>query len=189
MSYLRNLIASSLAAGFLLLASFETQAAIFAVNGGTAAPAATLGPYTMTPFGPDNTNPLSAPSSNVPSPLGGDLGLSPAQNHHTIGSGWATWSHGYTGDVYSDLSSTVMQLTLPANTGAFYFYAEPNPFSDILITAESQDGTILNELVQGNSGASYFGFYGTSGDSIALITVSSATNFAVPSLTRTWPGS
>src|SRR5262245_24747122 len=59
---------------------------------GTAAPPATLGPYTMTAF-PADGRPIGAAVTTVPSPLGGDVGLSPAASHRRIGAGWASWSH------------------------------------------------------------------------------------------------
>jgi hypothetical protein len=146
---------------------------------GTAAPPATLGPYTMTPFGAD-PQPLFTDVTSVASPLGGSVGFSPALNHRQIGAGWATWSHGYTGDVYYTNGGTSVTMTMPANTVAFYFYAEPNPFAVFNITATAQDGTTSGPIpVDGNAGATYFGFYATAPDTIASITVSSTVDFAV----------
>src|SRR6185503_6354796 len=45
-----------------------------------------------------------------------------------IGSGWATWSHGYTGNVYYTNGATQSGGFVTAGTKAFYLYAEPNPF-------------------------------------------------------------
>ena len=53
-------------------------------------------------------------------------------------------------------------MTLPPNTGAFYFYAEPNSFALFNVTATAQDGTTSGPIpVQGQAGAQYFGFYST----------------------------
>ncbi len=166
------------ASSILLVSSLNLQATVVGVAGGTAAPAATLGPYTMTPF-PADLRGEGASVSSVPSPLGGDVGFTPSTNHRTIPTGWATWSNGYTGDVYSDFSSTTMTLTMPGNTGAFYLYAEPVDFSPFNISAQSQDGTTVTQNVQGQSGADYYGFYGTAGNTIVSITVTSSAAFGI----------
>jgi hypothetical protein len=139
---------------------------------GTGAPPSTLGPYTMTPFGLDpqplNTGPVV---TSVDDPAG-TIGFSPALNHSRVGNGWATWSHGYTGDVYWTGTSSTITITLPSGTTAFYLYAEPNTRSPFNVTATAQDGTTSNPiLVDGNGGARYFGFYGTGGATLASITI------------------
>jgi hypothetical protein len=141
---------------------------------GTAAPPSTLGPYTMTPFGPDSRN-LGSSVNNVPLPAGvscgGQLGFSTYLDHVRIGQGWATWSHNYKGDVYWTNGSSVT-LTLPDGTGAFYFYAEPNNFSTFTIEAITADGTSSGPIpVTGNSGAKYFGFYTTSTSPLSTIKI------------------
>jgi len=158
---------------------------------GTDAPPATLGPYTMTPFAPD-TRDLFIDVTTIPSPLG-DVQLSPAANHRRIGGGWVTWSHGYLeplepftwshgyiGDVYF-VNGTQVTLTLPPNTFAFYLYVEPNRFNKYSVTVTA-DGTSSGPVgVVGGSGATYFGFYSTTGP-ISTIVVSvekSARGFAI----------
>lgn len=146
---------------------------------GTGAPGATLGPYTMTPFG-DDARPVFNDVTSVPSPLSGDLSFSIAMNHREIGNGWATWSHGYTGDVYYTNGASSVVMTMPSGTGAFYFYAEPNAFSVFDMTATANDGTTTTIAVNGSSGAQYFGFWASTGSSIASITISTANaDFAV----------
>jgi hypothetical protein len=146
---------------------------------GTGPPPATLGPYTMTAF-PLDARPLGQVVTTVPSPLGGQVTFNVGLRHNRVGSGWATWSHGYTGDVYGPTPGTTLTMTLPPNTGAFYFYAEPNPFATFDVTATAQDGTTSGPIpVSGFAGAKYFGFYGTGGATIASITVSSSRDFAV----------
>jgi len=154
------------------------MANITGVAGGTAAPAPTLGPYTMTAFGDDPQPAGYTPVPSVASPLGGNVMFSPALEHAIVGSDWGTWSHGYTGDVYLADQSYV-ELTLPADTAAFYFYAEPMPFEVWTITATAQDGTQVFQDVDGLGGASYYGFWADGGDAIASITVQSGTAFAV----------
>ena len=156
-----------------------TQGSIaFDGSPGTAAPPATLGPYTMTPFGNDGR--ADGTVSDVPDPAG-TIGFSPSLSHTKVGVGWATWSHGYTGDVYFT-GGTQITITLPAGTKAFYFYAEPDQFAVFSVEATAQDGTTSGPVpVQGDSGAQYFGFYGTGAATLASITVTSAdpTGFAV----------
>jgi hypothetical protein len=145
---------------------------------GTAAPPATLGPYTMTPFGNDGR--ADGTVSGVPDPAG-TIGFSPSLSHTKVGVGWATWSHSYTGDVYFT-GGTQITITLPAGTKAFYLYAEPDQFAVFSVEATAQDGTTSGPVpVQGEAGAQYFGFYGTGAATLASITVTSAdpTGFAV----------
>jgi len=155
----------------LVLAPVAMAGIVYDGTPGTAAPPATLGSYTMTAFPPDPQG-LYSDVSSVASPLGGDLGFSIPLSHRVIGSGWASWSHGYTGDVYFTNYGAEVTLTMPADTGAFYFYAEPNTFADFAFEAVAQDGTSSGEvIINGSYGAKYFGFYGTGGDTVDSITV------------------
>jgi hypothetical protein len=151
----------------------STGEIIFNGSPGTAAPPATLGGYTMTPFGVDSQ--ALGNVSGVTGPTG-SIGFTPALSHDTVPSGgWATWSHGYTGDVYDTAETadpTQATIMLPAGTKAFYLYAEPNDFDNFTVQATAQDGTTSGPVtVQGNSGAQYFGFYGTGDATIASITI------------------
>ena len=95
-----------------------------------AAPPPTLGGLPMTPV-PDPGAPACTgilPPGPIPTP-GGDITVSPWSSQRCIGSGWATWSHGYVGDVYYSDGATSQTITLPPGTGAFYFYVEPDPFA------------------------------------------------------------
>jgi hypothetical protein len=151
---------------------------VFDGSPGTAAPPPTLGPYTMTQFGPD-PQPVPTEVSSVPSPFG-ILGFTGPVDHLKVGLGWATWSHGYTGDVYWTRTNTSLTLTMPPDTGAFYFYAEPTLYQTFSITATADDGTTSGPIpVEGFAGAQYFGFYGTSGSNIVSIDVTSSSDFAV----------
>ncbi len=167
------------AAVLVLLASVTAApAAITGVAGGTDVPAATLGGYTMTAFPSDGLADYINITS-LPSPLGGTLGFSTEVQTYTATDGWATWSHGYTGDIYYSNGAYTLTLTLPDNTGAFYFYAEPNPMNVYSFTATAQDGTFIMQDVDGNGGAAYFGFYSTDGSALTSITLTSAVDFAV----------
>ncbi len=152
---------------------------VFDGSPGTGAPLATLGPYSMTPFPEDSRDEFDM-VSDVPGPAG-DLGFDRALSHRRIESGWATWSHEYTGDVYF-CESTQLTMTLPPSTYAFYFYAESNLYGWYSFTATAQDGTTSGPVaVNGDAGATYFGFYST-GSPIVSITVEveeSANGFSV----------
>jgi hypothetical protein len=92
-------------------------------------------------------------------------------NKRTIGSGWATWSHGYTGVVYA-ASGPSAAIYLPPGTAAFYLYAEPNQFAVLNITATTDAGTTSGPIaVNGSSGATGFGFHTTAGESIVSISI------------------
>jgi hypothetical protein len=162
----------------------DTGEIVFDGSPGTAAPPATLGGYAMTPFGLD-PQALGSLASSVTDPAG-TVGFTPALNHDRIGNGWATWSHGYTGDVYDTLSGegalTEATITLPPGTKAFYLYAEPQQFAVFSVEATAQDGTTSGPInVPGQAGAQYFGFYGTGDATLSSITVTTAdpTGFAV----------
>ncbi|HLP09591.1 MAG TPA: PEP-CTERM sorting domain-containing protein [Opitutaceae bacterium] len=169
-----KLVLMSVASAVLLTTTAFAQ--IFSVHGSTAAPGSGLGPYTMTSFGADLRPDFSSVSS-VDSPLGGSVLFSSPQQIRTVGSNWATWSHGYTGTVYYG-GTTTLTLTLPTQTGAFYFYIEPNPFSDVSFTFTSGDHSFA-EIVNGTGGAEYVGFYGLNGSTIDSISISAETDFAV----------
>lgn len=166
----------------LATASFAANAAVVFTNLGTAAPPSSIGGHVMTPFDQAAQAAIANGTSTttIPgSPIGGTLGVTPATGKRAIGSGWATWSHGYTGAVYSDYTSTAITLTLPGNTQAFYVYAEPNPFSVFDITVVTNSGATSNAVaVSGASGASGFAFYTTAGETISSLTINSSVNFA-----------
>ncbi|MBP7052095.1 MAG: hypothetical protein KBE65_13855 [Phycisphaerae bacterium] len=159
------------AAVLVLLASVTAApAAITGVAGGTGAPAATLGGYTMTAFPADGLDDFTDITS-LPSPLGGTLGFGTEVQTYTANDSWATWSHSYTGDIYYSNGAYTLTLTLPDNTGTFYFYAETDIRSVYSISAAAQDGTPISQDVDGNGGAAYFGFYGTDGSLVTSITI------------------
>jgi hypothetical protein len=163
----RTVIALSLV---VLAAATAAPASITGFAGGSAAPGATLGPYIMTSFALD-TRPLFQDVSSVASPLGGAVSFSSPLEHYRIDNGWGSWSNGYTGDVYFTGCHTSLTMTLPAQTAAFYFYAEPNPWGLYTIVATAQDGTQVSQTVNGYAGAAYYGFYGTGGSYVTSIAV------------------
>ena len=162
----------------VLVLSAAAQAGITGVAIGTVAPPATMGGWVMTPFPPD---PQGSPVTSVASPLGGVVGFSASMGHLTVPGSWATWSHGYTGDVYRDPQRAIphaVTLTMPAGTDAFYLYAEQNTrLAFHSITATAQDGTAVVQSVYGDAGACGYGFYGTGGTQIATIAVTCPTDY------------
>ena len=156
------------------------RASIFGEARGTAAPAATLGPYTMTPFPADPRPTIPNPYvASVESPLGGMVDFSILLLHFTISQGWPNWSHGYTGDVYWTATNSSVELKLPAQTGAFYFYAQPKTGSGNVAITASSNGTTFSQDVQSDGGAAYFGFYADGTDAISSIIITSSIDFAV----------
>ena len=140
----------------------------------------TIGGYSLTAFGSDSTS-VGTSESSISTPLGGTLGFSTPLSHETIGDGWATWSNGYTGDVYVT-GGTDLTMTLAPGVGAFVFYTEPEVFASYTFVAKASDGSTLTETINGDGGAKGFGFYtspGTSITSIELTTTAAANGFAV----------
>ena len=163
----------------VLAVAAVANAAIVGVDHGTGAPPAALGPYTLSAL-PFDTTGVFADVTSAPGnpPLTGDVMFDVASSVRQIGSGWASWSHGYTGVVYYSNGATSVTLDLPADTAAFMTYVEPNPFDFFDITVTADDGTSITTSVTGSSGASGFGFYGTGGSTIDTLTISSDTDFA-----------
>ncbi|MDQ3141738.1 MAG: T9SS type A sorting domain-containing protein [Bacteroidota bacterium] len=144
----------------LLVSSTSYAGVIYSGGPGTGAPPATLGGLPMYAF-PADSRPLFQDESFVYASSYCDaiVVFSTPLNHRRIGTGWASWSHGYTGDVYFEPGTTVT-LTLPPNVRAIYFYAEPNVFASFNVIATANDGTNSGLIsVSGSAGAKYFGFY------------------------------
>ena len=131
----------------------------------------------MTPFAVD-TRAVGTSVSSVTDAAG--TVQFPTLRHYRVGNGWATWSHGYTGSVYfsgeaSGGSDPRIELSLPSNTNAFAFYAEPNTFGNFSVEATASDGTGSEPVrIEGRSGARYFGFYGTAERKLTSITVTAS---------------
>ena len=151
------------------------KAGLVGVTGGTASPSASLGPYTMIPFPTDPQSAGYTPVSSVESPLGGFVVFNSPLMHAVTPGEWLTWSHDYNGDVYYTASNHLITMTMPEGTSAFYFYAQPNSFSLHTISANTSDGIVINQNVEGYQGASYYGFYGTEGSMISSITLACET--------------
>lgn len=168
-----------------LLLAPPADAAIIFEDLGTSAPPLALGGFDLVAFG-DDSRTLGEDVMSVPAPGGGDVDFDLPLKHLRLGSGWASWSHGYGGDVYHQETATALHpfsfavgLSLPPGIRAFYFYAEPGEFSEFDITAVDQNGTEYTRSVAGDAGARGFGFYTTQGDTLTGITIGSIEDFAI----------
>lgn len=95
-----------------------------------------------------------------------------------IGDGWGTWCCGYTGDVLTNFDFTSVTVDFGTEVNDFGFYAEPNNFGTFLMTLTLDDGSTLNQLVEGDSGALFFGWNGAGVDSFTISAVDDAAGFA-----------
>jgi len=154
---------------------------VFDLSPGTGPSPGTLGPYSMTPFGED-PRPVIQDVTTVPlpCPIGGDIEFSIPLSHRQIGSGWSTWSHGYTGDVYYTNGAPSVTITLPQPACAFYFYVEPNAYSLICFTAVASDGTSSGSFeAEGLGGAAYVGVYGAGLEWVTISADDGISDFAI----------
>jgi hypothetical protein len=147
---------------------------------GAVAPPATIAGITMekVPAGHACTGESPGPASSsfglvTPSPTDGFP--------RCIGSGWATWSHGYVGDVWYTGGALSQTITLPAGVSAAYAYVNPNPFSvqTCSMTATGSSGSQSSGpfSVDGSGGAVGVGFYESSG-TLSSIAVTCDVDFA-----------
>ncbi len=153
-------------------AAVECASLTYSEGPGTGAPPSVLGGHPMTAFSPDD-RPLYQLVSDVPDPAGTISFASPL-SHHRVQDGWATWSHGYLGDVYftGDGGEKEVEITVPTGTKAFSFYVEPNTFARFTAEAIADDGTSSEAVeIEGYAGARYFGFAGVAGRTVSSITV------------------
>lgn len=136
---------------------------------------------------PLDGRPLLADVNDVMFTATTGISFSNPMNHRRIGQGWATWSHDYVGDVYRNLGSTQLTLTMsmisPTGYDYFAFYAEPSPFStfSILVTGVDSTGAAisLSQNAAGEAGAVGWAFFAIGGSSITSITLVNEVDFAV----------
>jgi len=159
----------------LLFLPISTVEAVTFVDLGTAAPTSIVGDCSVQAF--DQTPQYAIPNyTNVyvinGNPLGtGDLAASTSLSKRSIGSGsgWTSWSNGYSGAVYS-YTGNIFTLTLPANTGAFYLYIQPSS-GIATFTVSTDSGVSGYATVLSSTGANGFGFCGDLGETIAYVTI------------------
>ncbi|GLR17321.1 IPTL-CTERM sorting domain-containing protein [Portibacter lacus] len=164
---------------FFISISLSYGSIIFDGSPGTNAPPPTLGGQTMTPF-PLDPNANYTSLNQVAVPGSADfITFSQNVSKRTINDGWnSLWSHGYTGDVYFNTTSS-LTLTFPAGTSAFYFYAETNQFGSFTMEAIGSDGTSSGPIDVFTSpsvgGSQYFGFY-TDSEACEIMTITITTD-------------
>jgi hypothetical protein len=183
--------AKTVAATFAAFAVQRKQIA-FVNSVGTGAPPATLGPYTMMPFqGALASDVGKTKVRTITTPIG-NIGLSADSRvlqvgGTTAGQQWTSWSHGYAGVVfgfgtYANVPAQAT-LTFPPGTKAVYFYAEPDSWQLSGFTATANNGTssgkVTTVTLNGNSGATYFGFYAAPGMTITSVNVVADGDFAL----------
>jgi len=117
---------------------------------------------------------------------GGSLNFDSAHSLRHIGQGWATWSHGYTGEVFYNMGKYFTGYNLNVS-GAYAFdaYVEPNCFIDPLldsyeVTAYGSMGSevTIDFQAHGAYGANHFGFY-ASNEVIVRIEIESSCDWAI----------
>lgn len=164
-----------------LLAAPSMLGTIVFTDLGTTAPPASVGGVAVTPFSQAPQAAITDLTMVTSIPGGASaVAVSPSAQKRTVPGTWSTWSHGYTGAVYY-VTSTTATLTLPANTTAFYLYAEPN-LGNLTVSATANGGVTGGPFtVNSVSGAHGFAFSTTtSGEAITSITVTQgATDFAI----------
>ena len=162
----------------VLAASAVSSAQITGTDLGLLAPPAVLDGYAMQA----GVDPRAVIADVTDAPIGGgrNLTFDRTMSHRRIGTGWATWSHGYTGDVYftgAGVSTVTMNFTA-GQVGAFILYVEPNNFGvfDFEIVGRSGSGatSVFNRSIDGSSGARGFGFSAPAGGHIVSVRVTNA---------------
>lgn len=149
---------------------------------GTNAPPPTLGQFFMTPYPLDSS--ICAFTDHAPSPSGAyPLYFSYSVIRSRVPTCWATWSNGYSGDVYWNDDEGDLGLQVPSGTRAFYLYVEPDAFATetFTVTGYGPGGFAQATFTaNGSSGASYVGFYSPNG-TVGFINVHDSTSgdFAV----------
>jgi len=111
-------------------------------------------------------------------PVGGPtISFAPSEIR-TIGTGWATWCCSYTGQVLYRPGASSVTWSFGGPILGFGVYGEPNPFAEYSMTLTTNDGGILTQTVDGDSGASFFGFVG-SGVTSMTVSIAGETDFAL----------
>jgi hypothetical protein len=95
----------------------------------------------------------------------------------TVPTTWATWSHGYTGQVLYPIT-TSFTLT-PHGTYALGFEVEPIQFASYNVTVSLTNGQSITDSVNGNGGAQFFGYVGAGVRSVTISSPNAPNGFAV----------
>lgn len=172
------LLAAAVACALGIGAGNAVWAAPVVIVGGSGAPPATLGPYTLRSFPPD-TRPIFARVETVDTPFDGFIGFDPPLSHRRIGTGWVTWSHGYKGDVYACTTGTVTldlsrSVEGAAGPQAFLFYTAPGSdfgFFEATFVDSAGDSTSVKFNVFDTTFASWIGAYVEDDRQLRTVTV------------------
>jgi hypothetical protein len=152
-------------------ASAANPLVVAVTSPGTATPPNSLGGYSMRSL--PTVNPFHNQFDTV---CGLDvISWVGCASQRNVGSGWSSWSHGYTDDVYfcslTDCPGDIMTINLPANTNAFSFDVESNNFNPtapatgftFIVDASGSNApgitTAVTVAPNGISSARYVGFY------------------------------
>lgn len=175
---------SSLALLSLCALASPAWAELVGLQLGTSPPPDRLGLWTMLPAPFDDR--IFSDVTSVRGEASAVITFDRPMSCRQIGFGWATWSHGYLGNVYYTNGATAVTIGIlgaSLHRGGFSFYAEPNPFGVFTMTAMGSDGVsamTFTEGVEGSSGAKGWAFYTTSEPwGIELVTITSDVDFAV----------
>jgi hypothetical protein len=96
----------------------------------------------------------------------------------TIGAGWSTWCCGYTGQVLFETGNSYTG-TLSGPVGGLGMFIEPDNFANYTITLDLSDGSTLSGIVNGNGGASFFGWTGAGVTDFTVTADAAAAGFAM----------
>ncbi len=147
-------------------------------GGWTAFETAAGRPLEVLASGADEFDQVSSISSSF-----GELGLSPSHMKVIIGSSWATWGHGYAGEIFWTQGATSATLMMPPGVGAYDCYIEPNTFSfqtfSVTGTASGNSTATITVTVDGSGGASHFGFYSIGGGCLTSISITGPVDWAI----------
>jgi len=163
MKSLKSVLLATAVAGALALSSSAHAVTIYsdlsaweAAVGSSAAETTTFGATNFADFSSFTT------TDGVTIDLAGD------GNQRTIGSGWATWCCGYTGQVEDTSNFATSQTWTFVNpVTAFGVFLEPDNFATEPLTM-ALGSQQLTQDVNGASGAKFFGFVGSGVSSVTF---------------------
>jgi hypothetical protein len=96
--------------------------------------------------------------SSLSDPFAGTISFDNDVQKLTVGSSWATWSHGYTGPVLFSQYLPSIRMDFGRSIYGFGFYAEPTTFGFFDVTMGLEGGVTQTKSVDGEAGAEFFGF-------------------------------
>lgn len=174
----------------LAVAPAAQAALVFDGSPGSGAPPATLGGFTMVPSPQDARANFTAVTTAPATPTS-SFSFDRTMSLRTIGSfvtGWCSsnWAGGsYGGRIYWTEHGSSVKITLPSPASAVYLYGDREQFgTNNTMEATASNGTTsssgpiatANYLCGGTNPPSgqFFGFYGTGGEKIASVTLSTS---------------